>query len=100
MAFAARVVALSTTAAVIVSADNISRIEPDIPFRVAIQNDDASITVYIGGPNVTSAGVGGYKLLAGEQIAFDLYVADAPVYAVAASGTPNVRVLEIGDKKA
>lgn len=99
MAFAARVVALSTTAAVVVTADNISRIEPDIPFRVAIQNDDASITVYIGGSDVTSAGNNGYKLIAGAQIALDLYVGDGPLYAVSASGTPNIRVLEVGNKK-
>lgn len=98
MAVTARLEALSTTAEVLVSSDALSRIEPDIPLKVAVQNVDASIAVYLGGSNVTSAGANGYLLAAGEQISFDLYVGDV-LYAVAASGTPSVRVLEIGNKK-
>lgn len=98
MAVNARLEPLSTTAEEIVPAAALGYVEPDIPYRVAIKNVDAGITVYIGGSNVTSAGVNGYELLAGDKIAIDLYTTEG-LWAVAASGAPSVRILEIGNKK-
>lgn len=98
MAVNARLEALSTTAEEIVPAAALAFTGVNIPYRVAIKNVDAAITVYIGGSNVTSAGANGYELLFGEKIAIDLYVTEG-LWAVAASGTPSIRILEIGNKK-
>jgi hypothetical protein len=61
---------------------------------VFIRNTDAAISVFLGGSGVTNTT--GFELKAGQQIgplAFDS--ADAPLYAVAASGTPRVDVLAV-----
>jgi hypothetical protein len=79
--FAPAVTALSTTAAIVLTAGTFtSRI---------VCNDDASITEYIGGSNVTSGGANGVKLTAGQ--CWDVSHTTAAIYAVAASGTPNAR---------
>lgn len=58
--------------------------------RAVIKNIDTSITVYVGETvDVTSAT--GLPLAAGESIA--LYTT-AAIYAIAASGTPTVALLE------
>lgn len=82
------VVALTTTASIVSAADPKKS-------RVTIRNVDSTIIVYVGGSGVTSAGVAGMSLHggtagAGESITLET---SAAVYAVAASGTPNVRVL-------
>jgi hypothetical protein len=57
------------------------------------KNVDSSITIYIGNSNVSGAS-DGFELLAGESLAEDSI--STAVYAIAASGTPNVNVLEVG----
>lgn len=49
--------------------------------------------VYLGGPTVTT--VNGFQLDAGEALPVDLQPADA-LYAIAASGTHTVHVMEVG----
>lgn len=73
---------LSTTAAIVVSADNNRG-------RVIIQNADASIVVRVGDANITST-TGGVRLAAGESITF---YTRGNIYAVAASGTPVINIL-------
>lgn len=59
---------------------------------VTVKNTDTSITVYLGGSGVTTGT--GLPLLAGESITLETAAA---VYAIAASGTPALRVVEIYD---
>jgi len=60
------------------------------PLPVLIQNIDAAITVYIGGPTVNA---GGYPLLAGQSLPLALYGPSEIPYVYPASGTPIVAVL-------
>lgn len=94
----ARLEALSTTAEAIVDQTALAYTTSTTPYRVAIKNMDGAISVYLGGSNVTSAGANGYELPFGATISLDLYTGDV-LWAVAASGTPNIRILEIGHKK-
>lgn len=73
--------ALSTTAAVVLEHDNNRG-------RAVVQNLDGAITIYVGDSSVTSAG-GGIKLLPGETWE---YIGRGKLWAVAASGTPNVGI--------
>lgn len=57
--------------------------------RAVVKNIDASITVYVGDEQMTSST--GMPLTAGESIT--LHDTNA-IWAVAASGTPSVRLLE------
>jgi hypothetical protein len=61
------------------------------PLPVAIQNIDAAITIYLGGPGVTA--VNGYPLLAGVSFPLALYGSSEIPYAISASGTPVIAVL-------
>lgn len=75
--------ALSTNSELI-SAANESR------SRILVKNTDASIVVYVGeATGVTSST--GFPLAAGESVA--LYTT-AAVYAIAASGTPSIAIVE------
>jgi hypothetical protein len=94
----ARLEPLSTTAEAIVSSTNLTYTNTGTPYRVAIKNVDGAITVYLGGADVANTGANGYELLFGTTISLDLYTGDV-LYAVAASGTPNIRILELGNKK-
>ncbi len=58
---------------------------------VLILNTDASITIYIGGSNVTSSN--GLPLTAGSSIPLTLINAGDIPYAISASGTPKMAVL-------
>ena len=58
-----------------------------------IQNT-SSVTVYIGGSDVTSS-LYGYALATNQSLAVDLY-ADEKIYAAVASGTQTIRVLRQG----
>lgn len=55
-------------------------------------NRHATVSVFLGPAGVTSSG---YELKAGESIAFDLAPGEA-LYAIAASGTVLVHVLQAG----
>jgi len=59
---------------------------------VLITNNDASITVYIGGASVSTSN--GHKLVAGASISIPT---TAAVYGISASATPSVSVSEVYD---
>lgn len=77
------VVALSTTAAKVLDYDNNRG-------RAIIQNLDAAIVVTLGTTSgITGASTSGIVLAAGESFVFH---GDTPLYAIAASGTPNIGI--------
>ncbi len=55
-------------------------------------NRHATVSVYLGPSGVDSTG---YEIKAGESVSIDLYPGES-IYAVAASGTVTVHVLEVG----
>ena len=61
------------------------------PVPVTIKNEDGSITIYIGGSDVSSTK--GQSLVAGGSISYNLYGSSEIPYAIAASATPVVSVL-------
>jgi hypothetical protein len=61
------------------------------PLPVAIQNIDAAIVIYVGGPTVTAAT--GYPVDPGGSIPMALYGSSEIPYAISASGVPLVAVL-------
>ena len=61
------------------------------PIPVIVQNTDAAITVFIGGPDVSLTN--GFQLLKGAQITVSIEAKTAVPYAIAASGSPVVAVL-------
>lgn len=79
------VVALSTTAAVVLAASS-------NPISRTVCNDDATITEYFGPATVTNAGANGVKLTAGQ--CWDFSHNTAAIYGVSASATPNARVVQ------
>ncbi len=87
MALVSSVNTLSTTKEVIHTATNGNGMSPE---GILIYNEDASITVYVGGPSITTSN--GIPIVAGASISFDLITAEV-VWAVAASGTPVIRIL-------
>jgi hypothetical protein len=76
--------ALSTTAELIVAANNGRTM-------AEIKNADAAISIYLGSSSSVSTS-NGHLLKAGESFVFQDY--DGPIYAIAASGTPTVTILE------
>lgn len=82
----ASTVALSTAAKVVLAKDRSRR-------HATVENAHASIAVTVGGKGVTAAT--GITLAAGQSI--DLY-GGCEVWAVAASGTPDVKVVEEGSR--
>lgn len=58
--------------------------------RAVVKNIDSSITVYVGEADTVTSSTG-MSLLAGESISL---FTTAAVYAIAASGTPTVALLE------
>ncbi len=64
------------------------------PRATAIQNIDASINIYIGfGSDLTTSN--GWRLLPGESFPADLFYFDS-IWAIAASGTPEIRWIALG----
>lgn len=61
--------------------------------RVLVRNRHATVSVSLGGSTVTAAA--GYELLAGEAVSLDVDSTEK-LYAIAASGTVTVHVLEGG----
>lgn len=81
--------ALSTTAAAITSATTGGGRRD-----IYIKNMDASIVVYIGDEDDVSA-TNGWPLAAGAEIKLEIDdYRDPTLYAVAASGTPRIAVIE------
>lgn len=68
----------------------------DRPLRVILKNHDASIVLYLGDSAVTSST--GLALAAGESVSLDVCATQdlTDLYCVAASGTPNLGILVIG----
>lgn len=58
---------------------------------IEVKNSDSSISIYLGVDSYVSAS-NGHLLKAGEAFVFERYV--GPVWAVAASGTPTVTIIE------
>lgn len=81
--FAATQNALSTTAEAIFAARPTRH-------RAVVKNTDVSITVYVGEADTVTSSTG-MPLLAGESI--QLFTT-AAIYAIAASGTPTVALVE------
>ncbi len=82
---------LTTAAAEVFSTD--VQGSADNPRWTAIQNIDTTITVYVGyGADLTTSN--GWRLLPGESISMPLKSFDT-VYAIASSGTPEIRWLAI-----
>jgi hypothetical protein len=65
----------------------------DVARSMSIQNE-SGVTVYVGGPGVTSTDYG-YAIPAGGEVAFDLRRSDV-LFAAVAVGTAQVRVLHTG----
>ena len=85
MAVQSRTVTVTTTASRIDQEDGGSQ-------GFAVYNN-GSATVYLGGSGVTTSN--GYPLAAGEHMGADLDFREEAIYAVCASGTVEVRVLEV-----
>ena len=66
------------------------------PIQVTVRNDDASIVIYLGDSDVSSSN--GFALIAGAAVSFDIQSpADwRELYAIAASGTPELHIFAIG----
>lgn len=75
------------------NADSTKAFEGGYQCTAELDNTDASVTVYVGGPDVTTST--GTRLLAQAQKAYDLGPDDA-LYGIVASGSVSVRVLETG----
>lgn len=88
--------ALSTTAEAIFTANFCKSASVTHPIEVVLRNDDASIVIYIGDSDVSSTN--GFALIAGAALAFSLTSPTdyKELYAVAASGTPELHVFAIG----
>lgn len=96
MPFYADQEALSTAAEAIFTASFCKGASVTHPISVVLRNDDAAIVVYIGDSDVTSSN--GFALIAGAALSFDLTSpADyKELYAIAASGTPELHVFASG----
>lgn len=60
---------------------------------IAVTNS-SDATVYLGGPDVTTTN--GFPLPVGASLSFDQVAADAIPYAIVATGTATLSVLELG----
>lgn len=94
MAVYSRQEALSTTAEALFTVAQIRRANVSNPIRVSVRNDDASIAVFIGGADVTTAN--GLEILAGVTFSFEIRSIDELPYVVAASGTPTIHIFVLG----
>ena len=91
MAINHQVVALNANTATTVSIPQANQAPYESKVSYSIQNLDPVITVYLGSSLVTTSSYG-FALLAGQTYTVDLLASDQ-LYAIAASGTPNVAIL-------
>jgi hypothetical protein len=63
-------------------------------FSTLIQNPTGGVTVYLGGPDVTTTTYG-YSLAAGSSMSVDLFPGDL-LYGVVATGTQALGILRTG----
>ena len=87
-------VALSTTAALIYTSDP-KFASVNKPETIIVQNLDASIIVTVGPSNVTSLSHGVVLATQYDSITIEFNHGGIEVYAIAASGTPNVVVARV-----
>lgn len=87
MAIKSEANSLSTTRELIYTSNNG---HAEAPQGLEVWNNDASITIYVGGEDVTTAN--GRPVRAQSAVTIDLISGDE-VYAIAASGTPEIRLL-------
>lgn len=88
--------ALSTAAERLFTANFTKSASATDPIQVTVRNDDASIVIYLGDSDVSSSN--GFALIAGAAVSFDIQSpADwRELYAIAASGTPELHIFAIG----
>jgi len=91
MAIAHQIVALNSSTATLVSIPSASEVPYEHNASISVQNLDSAIIVYLGSSSVTTSSYG-FALLAGQTYMIDLLASDQ-IYAISASGTPNVAVL-------
>jgi hypothetical protein len=91
MTIAHQVVALNASTPTLISIPLANEAAYESKVSLSIQNLDSSIIVYLGSSSVTTSSYG-FSLLAGQTYTIDLLASDQ-LYAIAASGTPNVAVL-------
>jgi len=91
MTIAHQVVALNASTPTLISIPSANEAAYESKVSLSIQNLDSSIIVYLGSSSVTTSSYG-FALLAGQAYTIDLLASDQ-LYAIAASGTPNVAVL-------
>jgi len=91
MAIAHQIVALNSSTATLVSIPSASEVPYEHNASISVQNLSGSVVVYLGNSTITTSSYG-YALLPGASVSFDL-LADDQLFAIAASGTPNVAVL-------
>ena len=91
MAIAHQVVALNASTPTLVSIPLANEVAYESKASISVQNLDPAIIVYLGSSSVTTSSYG-FALLAGQTYTIDLLASDQ-LYAIAASGTPNVAVL-------
>jgi len=91
MAIAHQVVALNASTPTLVSISLANEVAYESKASISVQNLDPVITVYLGSSLVTTSAYG-FALLAGQTYTIDLLASDQ-IYAISASGTPNVAVL-------
>lgn len=80
-------VTVGTSATLVSSANKVDQ-------TVAVQNEDASITAYLGGPDVSSTNYG-YKLLPGQVFVIRMTVGES-LFGCLASGSLPLNVLVKG----
>jgi hypothetical protein len=92
MALSHSLVALNASTATIVTIPDSQEQDYSANLTISIQNVN-TVVVYLGGSNVTSSSYG-YALNPGSTFTADLSPNDE-IYAIAASGTPNVAVIKV-----
>ena len=91
MAITTTLTTLATGAATLIASTTKAALTDETP--VMVQNQDSAINIYIGGATVTASGATtGIKIQAGQSFPLTLLNSDS-LYAIAASGTPNVVVM-------
>ena len=90
MAINHQIVATNATTATIVSISQANQIPYETKVSYSVTNLDPTIIIYLGSSSVTSSSYG-YPLLGAQTFFVDLLPGDN-LYAIAASGTPNVAV--------
>jgi hypothetical protein len=90
MAINHQIVATNASTATVVSISQANQIPYETKASYAVTNLDPTIIIYLGSSSVTSSSYG-YPLLGGQTFFVDLLAGDV-LYAISASGTPNVAV--------